>query len=257
MRERLPLVMGNWKMNPVSASDALALATGVRDATRALAGVEVGVAPPYVWVPAVCDFLRGSHVAVGAQDLHEREDGAYTGGVSAAMLRGLVRYAIVGHSEVRRERGDTDARVNAKLKRALAAGILPLLCVGEPLEVRSAGDAAAFVRAQVRAAFADVSASDAARVVIAYEPIWAIGTGVPATGPAARETVAAVRAELLDRYDRELAQTARVLYGGSVTADTIDEFARQSGIDGALVGGASLRAADFARIAELVAEARR
>ncbi len=256
MKQRLPLVAGNWKMNPPTVADAVALARAVRDATVSLGGVEIAVAPSYAALPAVREVLAGSSVRLCAQDVHEREAGAYTGGVSASMLRDLVAYVIVGHSEVRRERGDTDARVNAKLRRAYEAGLLPILCVGEDVEVRRAGAADEFVRAQVRAALEGVSLADAARTVLAYEPVWAIGTGVPATGEDARATIAAARAEVRALYGDAAADVTRVLYGGSVTAETILEFASQPGIDGALVGGASLRAAEFARIARVVAEAR-
>src|SRR5947209_316932 len=187
-KQRLPLVAGNWKMNPPSVAEAVSLARAVRTATGQLAGVEIAVAPPYVALSGVREALAGGHVRLGAQDVHEQDAGAYTGGISASMLRDLVEYVIVGHSEVRRDRGDTDARVNAKLKRAYAAGLLPILCVGEALEVRRAGDADEFVRAQLRAALAGVAVADAARTAIAYEPIWAVGTGVPAAGEDARET---------------------------------------------------------------------
>lgn len=255
MREP-PLAAGNWKMNPPTLEECVALARGVRDATRELRGVEIAVAPPFVALAAVRDALAGSHVRVSGQDVHEEERGAFTAGVSAAMLRELASLVIVGHSETRRDHGLTEARVNAKLRRALAAGLAPILCVGETLDVRRAGAAEDYVRRQVRADVEGVSAGDLLRGVIAYEPIWAIGTGVPATGPDARATIAAIRAELRALYGDGVAERVRVLYGGSVTAETIGEFASQPGIDGALVGGASLRADEFARIARVVAESR-
>jgi triosephosphate isomerase len=257
VRHRRPFVAGNWKMNPPTIADAVLLARGVVDATAAAVRVvEVAIAPPYPALLPVRDAVRGSDIAVAAQDVHEHEKGAYTGGVSAAMLRGLVSYAIVGHSEVRRDRGDTDARVNAKLRRALGAGLRPILCVGEALEVRRRGDADDFVRTQVRAALAGVSPDEAPRCVIAYEPVWAIGTGVPARGEDARATIAAVREELGALFGGATAHAIRVLYGGSVTADSVAEFAEQPGIDGALVGGASLAAEEFARICAAVELAR-
>ncbi len=256
-KQRLPLVTGNWKMSPPSVAEAVALARAVRDATAALSGVEIAVAPAYVALVPVRDAIAGAHVRLAAQDVHEEEAGAHTSGVSARMLRDLVDYVIVGHSEARRDRGDTEARVNAKLKRALGVGLTPILCVGESLESRRAGRADEFVRGQLRTDFDGISLADAARTTIAYEPIWAIGTGVPATGEDARQTIAAARAELRALYGDATAEVARILYGGSVTGDSILEFASQPGIDGALVGGASLTADDFARIARVVSEARR
>ncbi len=243
-------------MNPPSVGEAVALARAVRDATAALSGVEVAIAPAYVALASVRDAIAGAHLRLAAQDVHEQDAGAHTSGVSAWMLRDLVEYVIVGHSEVRRDRSDTDARVNAKLKRALEAGLVPILAVGESLDVRRRSGADEFVRAQLRAAFDGVSLAEAARTAIAYEPIWAIGTGVPARGEDARETIAAARAEVRALYGDAIAEVVRILYGGSVTGETILEFASQPGIDGALVGGASLKPDDFARIASVVAEAR-
>ena len=251
---RVALVAGNWKMNPGTEREARALAAAARDGAPTT--IELVVAPPFVWLGAVRDVLAGGRVRVAAQDVHEEEGGAFTGGVSAAMLAEVAEMVIVGHSEVRRDRGDTDARVNGKLRRAFAAGVLPILCVGEPLEIRRGHEAEEFVRGQVRAALSGIGVADAARAVIAYEPIWAIGTAVPATGEDARDTIAAIRGELRSLYGQATAEVVRILYGGSVTSETIVEFASQPGIDGALVGGASQRADEFARIAQVVAETR-
>ena len=256
MRHRRPFVTGNWKMNPATVPDAVTLARAVVASTASLRVVEVAVAPPYVALDTLHRVLLGTDVALAAQDVDEHEKGAYTSGVSASMLRGLVRYVIVGHSEVRRERGDTDARVNAKLRRALDAGLQPIVCVGEALEVRHAGRADEFVGAQVRAALDGVGMGEASRIAIAYEPIWAIGTGVAARGVDARATIAAVREEVQRLFGAATAHAVRMLYGGSVTSETIGEFAEQPGIDGALVGGASLVADEFARICESVERAR-
>src|SRR5438093_4214134 len=243
-------------MNPATVAEAVALARAVRARVASIDEVEIAVAPPYVALIPVRDELDGSAVRVSAQDVHEHGPGPYTGGVSAEMLRGLASIVIVGHSEVRRDRGDTDARVNAKLRRALAAGLAPIVCVGESLGTRRSGGADAFVREQVRAALDGVTRTEAGRVTIAYEPIWAIGTGVPASGADARVTVAAAREEVRMRLGPAAAEAMRVLYGGSVTGDTIAEFAYQPGIDGALVGGASLEVDEFARICKVVAEAK-
>ncbi len=251
-----PLVAGNWKMNPVSIREAVSLATAVRNGTRGVDAAEIAVAPPFVALAAVREALAESHVALAAQDVHEEERGAFTGGISAVMLRELVALVIVGHSEVRRDQALSEARVNARLRRVLGAGLRPILCLGEDLETRRSGGANAFVAAQVRADFEGVSADQARATVIAYEPIWAIGTGVPATGADARDTIAGIRTQLRALYG-EAADAVRVLYGGSVTAENVAEFAGQPGIEGALVGGASLRADEFSRIVQAFAGARR
>jgi triosephosphate isomerase len=251
---RRPFVAGNWKMNPQSTREAVGLAMAVRKRTAELRSVDIAVAPPYVALPAVRETLAGGHVAVAAQDVREEEKGAYTAGVSAGMLLEHVDLVIVGHSEVRRDHCDTDARVNGKLRRALAAGLGAILCVGEPLDVRRAGGADEFVRAQIREALQGVDGPELRRVSVAYEPIWAIGTGVPARGEDARETIAAIRDELRKSHGWSVAEATRILYGGSVIAATIGEFASQDGIDGALVGGASLRPEEFAEIARIIGE---
>lgn len=250
---RRRVVVGNWKMNPATVHEAAELAVRVREATAGIAGVELAVAPPYVAIPAVSEALDGAHLRVCAQDVHEDPKGAHTAAVPATMLRGLVTQVIVGHSEVRRESGDDDARVNAKLRRALEVGLEPIVCVGEELDLRRTGRAEDFVRGQVRAAFQGINADGAEHVAIAYEPIWAIGTGVPATGGDAQATIAAIREEVRALYGDTVADALPILYGGSVSGATIGEFAGQSDIDGALVGGASLDAEDFARIARSVA----
>jgi triosephosphate isomerase len=252
---RRPLVAGNWKMNPPTLGDAVALAAAVREATAGLEGVATAVAPPFTALGAVRGALAGSHVAIAAQDVHEEEAGAFTGGVSGRMLRELVDIVIVGHSEIRRDRGDTDARVNAKLRRAAAERLQAIVCVGEALEVRRAGRADGFVREQIRRALDEIDL-EPARIVIAYEPIWAIGTGVAARGEDARETIGAIREEVRELYGRQIAEDIAILYGGSVTAESIREFAGQEGIDGALVGGASLKPDEFGSIARAFAEAR-
>jgi triosephosphate isomerase (TIM) len=241
------LVVGNWKMNPPTIADAVALARGV--GTAAPPGdVTVAVAPPAVALSAVAEALRGTHVGVFAQDVHWEEKGAYTGQIAAAMLVGVAAGTIVGHSEVRRDLGDDDTRVARKLARAIAAGLRVVLCVGESEAQHLAGEAEAVVARQVAADVAPLRADRerAAQLVIAYEPIWAIGTGRPATGAHASAAARVIRRSL------EAAglpgDRTPVLYGGSVTAAGVGEFARADGIDGALVGGASLRAEEFGAI---------
>lgn len=249
-RTREKLVIGNWKMNPAALPEALALA-------RAVAGTEhgavtVGVAPPAPWVVGVADALRGSDVLLFGQDAHWEEKGAFTGQVSAPMLVGIANGTIVGHSEVRRDQGDDDARVASKASAALRNGLRVVYCLGESLEERQSGQTAAVITRQVRGGLGSIerdlfTAADGTwRLAIAYEPIWAIGTGVPATAAQASETIHMVRREL-SRLDMEDGAIS-VLYGGSVSAVSVAEFARAEGVDGALVGGASLKADEFASI---------
>jgi triosephosphate isomerase len=240
-------VTGNWKMNPSTIGDAAALAREVVSATQ---GVDVGVAvaPPAVALAAVAEALRGTHVRAFAQDVSFEDKGAYTGQISAAMLVGTAAGTIVGHSEVRRDLGDDDTRVARKLARAIAAGLRVILCVGESEAQHLAGEAEAVVARQVVANVAPLRAdrARAAQLVIAYEPIWAIGTGHPATGSHASAAARVIRRSL------EAAGlpggSTPVLYGGSVTAASVREFAVADGIDGALVGGASLKVDEFAAI---------
>ena len=241
MRERL--VVGNWKMNPPTVADAVLLARAVARGHHG--AVAVAVAPPYVAIPAVAEALQGSHVSVYAQDVHWEERGAYTSQIAAAMLRGLAVGSIVGHSEVRRDLGDDDARVAKKALRALAADLRVVLCVGESEDEFEHHETEAVLERQVRAVVRSIGSSQG-RLVIAYEPIWAIGTGRPATAEHAAKAAAKIRNVLRD--EDLAAEDIRVLYGGSVTSSTVGEFARASGIDGALVGGASLKADEFAAI---------
>ncbi len=240
------LVIGNWKMNPESVEDAVTLANIVAAAPR-VSGVDIGVAPPTIALAAVGAALAGSHVAVFAQDVHWEEKGAYTAGTSVAMLKGNAVGSIVGHSEVRRDLGDDDVRVSKKLARAIGAGLRVVLCVGESETQFLAGQAESVLAKQIAA---DTSPLTAARdkaggLVVAYEPIWAIGTGRPATAQHATMAASVIR-RALERAG--LPGATLILYGGSVTAANAAEFAGAQGIDGALVGGASLRADEFANI---------
>jgi len=242
MRERL--VIGNWKMNPSTVADAVELARNV--AERMPSGVSVGVAPAAIALPAVADALRETNVDVYAQDVHWEERGAFTGQISVSMIRGLAVGSIVGHSEVRRDLGDTDERVAKKLARAVAAGLRPILCVGESAAEHAAGEATAVVARQIAADVAQAERKGLGRLVVAYEPVWAIGTGNPATGEHATAAARAIRAAL-KRAGLD-AEAIPVLYGGSVSARSVGEFARAEGIDGALVGGASLDPEEFAAV---------
>jgi len=242
MRERI--VIGNWKMNPPTIADAVELARDV--AKRDAGGVSVGVAPAAVALPAVADALRDANVDVYAQDVHWEERGAFTGQIGVSMIRGLAVGTIVGHSEVRRDLGDTDERVAKKLARAVTAGLRPVLCVGESAAEHAAGNASIVVVRQIMADLKDAPRRGLERLVIAYEPVWAIGTGNPATGVWATTVVRAIRAAL--KQSGLDSEAIPVLYGGSVSARSVAEFAGAEGIDGALVGGASLDADEFAAV---------
>ena len=245
---RIPFIAGNWKMHKTIV-EAVEL---VRELIAALEGVEgcdVAVCPPYPALAAVRDALAGSRIGLGAQDVYWEEKGAYTGAVSPRMLEGLCDYVIVGHSERRIVFGDTDQMVGKKLHAALAHGLKAIVCVGENLDQNQAGETEAFVGDQVRAAFAGIRPAQARTITVAYEPIWAIGTGVSATGEGASAIIgSAVRGTLAALYGDDIAQSIRVQYGGSVKPANIVEFMSQPEIDGALVGGASLRSCDFATI---------
>ena len=231
-------------MNPPAIADAVELARNV--AERIPGGVSVGVAPAAIALPAVADALREANVDVYAQDVHWEERGAFTGEISVSMVRGLAVGTIVGHSEVRRDLGDTDERVAKKLARAVAGGLRPVLCVGESAAEHAAGNASVVVARQIVADLAQAPRRGLERLVIAYEPIWAIGTGNPATGAWATTLVRAIRAAL--KQSGLDAEAIPVLYGGSVSAKSVGEFARAEGIDGALVGGASLDPDEFAAV---------
>jgi triosephosphate isomerase len=247
MSGRMPIIAGNWKMY-TTARSATELCRSLRERIDGLAGVEKLVCPPFVFLAHAKQELAGSSIKVGAQNVYWEEEGAYTAEVSPLMLADLCEYVIIGHSERRKYFGETDETVNHRLKAALAHGLRPIMCVGETLEEREAGRMEEVLLRQVRGGLADVNMPIG--FVLAYEPVWAIGTGVPATGPMANEAIGVIRQELASLYGRELAEAARIQYGGSVTPDNIVEFMSQSQIDGALVGGASLKADVFAAIVE-------
>jgi triosephosphate isomerase len=243
------IITANWKMN-TSPADAGPLARSIADATN-VAGVTRIICPPYVALAAVKEALTGTGVEVGAQNVHAESRGAYTGEISAAMLGGLVTWSIVGHSERRRDQQETDALIGRKIVRLVEAGIRPMLCVGELLEERESGKAVQTVQEQLRGALGVVLAEGHAApadLVIAYEPVWAIGTGRTASGKDAAEMADAVRATLAELTSPAQAEATPVLYGGSVTSASIGEFLDEAAIDGALVGGASLKVDEMAGI---------
>ncbi|OAN39417.1 triose-phosphate isomerase [Chloroflexus islandicus] len=245
---RTPLIAGNWKMYK-TIGEATALVRDLLAGLGPLADREAIVCPPFTALAAVAPLVAGSQLGLGAQNLYPEAQGAFTGEVSPVMLADIgCRYVIVGHSERRQYFGESDAFVNRKLRAALAHGLRPIVCVGESKPQRDAGQAEPIVTAQVRAALVEVTPAQMADVVIAYEPIWAIGTGDTATPADAQAMHAAIRATLADLYGADIAATVRIQYGGSVKPDNIDELMAQPDIDGALVGGASLQAASFLRI---------
>jgi triosephosphate isomerase len=251
------LIAGNWKMN-LHHLEAIALVQKLAFALpeKYFAKVEVAVLPPFTALRSVQALIEGDKLLIryGAQDLSPKDSGPYTGDVSGPMLAKLdCSYVVVGHSERREHHGEDDAIVGAKVRAALRNGLVPILCVGEGLEVREAGGHLAHSTAQLRAALKGLSGEQAGTIVVAYEPIWAIGTGRVATPADAQEVCGALRAALADKYGAAVADEVRVLYGGSVKSSNVAELVAESDIDGALVGGASLDADEFAKLCALAA----
>ncbi len=247
MRNRM--IAGNWKMNK-TFSEGVVLAQGIVDELAGGTGaVDVVIAPPAVDLKGVSEVLNqaGSSVALSAQNVYWEESGAYTGEVAPAMLESVgATYCIIGHSERRGYFGETDEDVNRKAKALMAHGITPISCCGEPLEVREAGGHVAFVVEQIKADTAGLTITDPSKYVIAYEPIWAIGTGKTATADDAQEVCGAIRKTLVEIFGAETAQGIRILYGGSAKPENINGFLEKEDVDGALVGGASLKTDSFA-----------
>jgi len=231
-------------------ASAVALAKAVVERAKAIGHVDLAVCPPHVYLDAVGQVLKGSNVALGAQNMYHQANGAFTGETSAAMLLDLgCRYVILGHSERRHLMGETDAEVHQKTLSALAAGLVPIVCVGELLAQRESGQTDAVIRRQVDGSLGGLSNEQMARVVIAYEPVWAIGTGKVATPEQAEAVHMDLRKILADRYNAQVAEVVRIQYGGSVKPSNAAELLAQPNVDGALVGGASLNADDFLGIA--------
>ena len=247
------VVAGNWKMN-TTVSEAVALAAGVRDGAESVSGVELVLCPPFVSMAAVSDAIKGSSVKVGAQNMHFEDSGAFTGEVSPAMLQDLCDYVILGHSERRQMFAETDETVNSKIKSAQAAGLKPIMCVGETLEEREAGKASDIISGQVRAGLAGIR--DTTGLILAYEPIWAIGTGQSATPETAAEIMGGVILETLRSLFSNAADGISLLYGGSMNAANAGDYAAQDCIHGGLVGGAALQAESFLQVAAAVAAAK-
>lgn len=244
---RKPIIAGNWKMNK-TPSEAKSLVEAIA-AKVADAKCDVVVCPTAICIPSAVDAAKGSNIAVGAQNVHFKESGAYTGELAANMLTEAgVKYVIIGHSERRQYFGETDETVNLRTKAALAGGLLPIVCVGESLTEREQGIMDDTVRRQTKIAFLGIDADDAKKVVIAYEPVWAIGTGKTATADQADEVCGIIRETIKGLYGAEVADAIRIQYGGSMNAGNAAELLAKPNIDGGLIGGASLKPDDFAVI---------
>jgi triosephosphate isomerase len=242
---RVPLIAGNWKMN-TTVAEALELVKAMKDELEKATSLETVVCPPFVSLAAVKGLLEGSSIKLGAQNLFFEEKGAYTGEISPMMVAELCEYVIIGHSERRQHFHETGDVVNRKIMAALKAGLKPILCVGERLEENETGRTEEIVAEQLNSSLAGVEDLDG--LVIAYEPVWAIGTGKAATGEQANGTIGFIRRNIDKAYGEKVAREMRILYGGSVSSANAAEFMRQPEIDGALVGGASLKAKEFLSI---------
>ena len=241
------IIAGNWKMNKLP-SETYDFVKEVAEATKG-AECEVVCCTPYVCLAPAVEAAKGTHVKIGAENMHFEEKGAYTGEVSAEMLKDLgVQYVIMGHSERREYNNETDEGVNKKAKKALATGLTPIICCGESLEQREAGITMDWIAIQIKKALADMTAADVKKVVIAYEPIWAIGTGKTATDEQAEEVCGGIRELIAGLYDAETAKAVTIQYGGSMNAKNCAGLLAKPNIDGGLIGGASLKSADFAVI---------
>jgi triosephosphate isomerase (TIM) len=242
---RKKFIAGNWKMN-TTLDEAVALAKAVVAKMGTVSDVDIAVCPPYISLKAVAEAIQGSTVKLGAQDVHWEAKGAYTGKVSCAMLKSVgVEYVIIGHSEQRTYFHETNETVNKKVKAVLAAGLLPIICVGETLDERKTGKLFSVVETQTKGAFAGISKADALKCTVAYEPVWAIGTGEVATPDQANEMHVFIRKQLASLYDTDTAGAMRIQYGGSMKPDNAKALLALSDVDGGLIGGAALKADDF------------
>ena len=239
------LIVGNWKMN-LNRKDASKLASAISEQTAQYPEVDLAVCPPFVYIDSVAQAIGEATLGLGSQNVYHEANGAFTGEISVSMLQDFgCQYVILGHSERRHILGETDDDINKKVQAVLKAGLTPIVCVGELLEQREAGKTSQIIREQFDGSLAGLSDEDIAKVVIAYEPVWAIGTGKVATPEQAEDVHLDLRKMLANRYNGELSENIRILYGGSVKASNSKELLAQPNIDGALVGGASLKVDDF------------
>lgn len=247
---RKPFVAGNWKMNK-TVEQARQLVVEMLPGLQAVTKVEQVLCPPFPSLMAVSAVLAGTQIGLGAQNMHWEASGAFTGEVAPMMVKEFCKYVILGHSERRTYFGETDEKVNKKVKAALAHDLIPIMCIGETLEENEAGKTAEVVTRQIMEGLAGIDLVGGAKLVIAYEPVWAIGTGKAASGEGANQVVKDyIRPAISKVFNQEIAESTRVLYGGSVTGANAAEFFQQQEIDGALVGGASLKPGDFIQIVE-------
>ena len=250
MSDRRPFIAGNWKMN-LNRADSVSLAGGVAEKVGTNSDVEVAVCPPACYLEAVVAATQGSAVGVGGQNMYHEPEGAFTGEIAGPMLLDIgCTYVILGHSERRQYFGETDENINIKLKAALSLGLIPIVCVGETLEQREGGQTLSVIQTQFSGCFSGISADDMAKTVIAYEPVWAIGTGKTASPEQAEEVHSDLRKMIENQYTSQIAQQVRIQYGGSVKPSNAAELLSQPNIDGALVGGASLKVDDFIAIVD-------
>ena len=246
--KRRPILAGNWKMN-MTVTQARELASKLVPLVSAVKDRDIVLGPPFTALSAVADTIKGSNISLSAQNLHWEDKGAFTGEISAEMLLDLgCRYVIIGHSERRQYFGDTDDTVNKKVKQALKKGLLPILCVGETLAEREAGKLNEIISRQVTGGLKDIPANDMQKMIIAYEPVWAIGTGKTATPEQANEVHALIRQKIKALFNADIAEALRIQYGGSVTPENVSTLMAMPDIDGALVGGASLKPESFAAL---------
>jgi len=242
---RVSLIAGNWKMN-TTVAEAVTLVSEMRLGLDEIDNVDKVLCPPFISLAAVRELIKGSSIKLGAQNLYFEEQGAYTGEISPLMLADLCQFVIIGHSERRQYFNETGKIINKKVQAALRVGLKPILCIGESLKENEAGKTGEVVTEQLRSSLAGINELDG--LIVAYEPVWAIGTGRAATGKQANETIGLIRHNITELYDKEIARDLRILYGGSVTSANAAEFISQPEIDGALVGGASLKAKEFLSI---------
>lgn len=248
---RVPMIAGNWKMN-TKVREAIELVGEMRFELDRIANVDKVLCPPFVSLAAIKEMIKGSTIKLGAQDIHYEEKGAFTGEISPQMVSDLCDYVIVGHSERRQHFNETIEIVDKKVKAAMKVGLKPILCIGESPEENKAGKTEEVLTKQLSSPSARLYLIGG--IIIAYEPIWAIGTGRPATGEQANKTIGFIRHYIAEEQGKNIAQDVRILYGGSVTDENIAEFIKQPEIDGALVGGASLKASEFLRIVKQTGE---
>ncbi|MEA3408441.1 MAG: triose-phosphate isomerase [Chloroflexota bacterium] len=253
---RKPILAGNWKMHK-TAAEGVTLVEKIEEGAGSISEVEKVVCPPFTALPDVARALADVEIGVGAQDMYWEENGAYTGEISPLMAKEFCEYVIIGHSERREHFGETDETVNRKVRAAFSHELTPIVCVGETQELREAGKTETWVKDQVTKALAGLTAQQVARLILAYEPIWAIGTGLAATAEQAEAVCGPViRATIKELYDEDTAEAVRIQYGGSIKPHNAEELMSQPNIDGGLVGGASLQAEDFVEIIRLTAKAK-